>query len=369
MSLFMTSLLTLVWMQFSAFSQTFTAADVNCGNAPIPKMMVNSYQLYMTARIEAVKCVRLKTGEKLNVILPDSISPSGVGHKYRLTKTGPKSFKSEINLKIIQGKGPRISKQEMNIFKDRLRTCLQRYMTNVPGPNGETLSIELGESAEVPTSTIQVSSEISRPDSGSYPLDAQCPIIVHEILHLHGLADEYRDQSLQAELQDYGYIKTRKKTDSSPSFSCRHVGLESSIMNDPEEALKDSHDWEIWSFVKCETNGNCAHSEEEDYIRPVNVEVTPEVKNGYIQPGSLKVRDVARSKPSLLETAHFLAITRPGCAEENRLYYLCVSNAYSSKSRSPEQAGKRSKFELNACNPTPVECKDPGTWLNPTPKP
>lgn len=345
--------------------------DYNCANGPTPKAFGMSFDLFLDSKISAVKCVRLNTGEKADVYFPQNLSPSGVEHKYRLTKTGPKSFKSEINLNLVEN-DEAISAQELKLFKDKIRKCLQNLMQNIPGPNGETLSIELSDNESVPASTVKVSRTRDRESSAEYALNSRCETLVHEVLHLHGLVDEYSESLLHVEFQEMGSLRVANDAKGPPAYTCRHLGPNTSIMRNPKEALRTSTTWEQWSYTKCESPDSCANPEIDQLFRVANSDDLPKLEKGFIRPESLKkIGEVARTKPSPLEPAHFLAITRPGCAAENKAYYACASNAYSSQLMMTAETvfpGADLKFERNSCFPTPPKCKDPDAWLNPTPE-
>lgn len=127
----------------------------------------------------------------------------------------------------------------------RARGCMEAVGGIIKGPTGEPMKIDLitpAEAARMPTAvrpkvnkvTIDHTTDV-RSNSGNYAHDVGCPTIVHEVLHLVGLCDEYPGES--------------------DGKLCRAVPRQNNVMGDTFEAFNAS----VPRRVTCEcTTEACA---------------------------------------------------------------------------------------------------------------
>lgn len=355
----------------------------------MPKQAMN---LRLEANLLAVECHHLKENESAVIDWSSFISPTRVAHSYRLTRTGNKSYLSEIRLNFTPVADETIPDAKIEKFRERIQGCLESSAPFFKGPDGKTLKIQLSTDQKVPLTTIKVTEKPIRENSDTYSLTSTCPTLIHEILHLHGLCDEYHEETIGIEvdaktgafkyLTDLGST-TGTGTTTAAAFDCRHLGPEPSVMRNPWAAVIESRNWATWEYEVCvgEQNssgqlGSCGAggSSEKRIVHqpPGSPFLEPTLASGVrILPSSaIQIGQKQASLPSIVEPAHFDVITNPGCKEENGLYYQCATNAYVSKSQpvfgggSMTGMGGQILFNGNsACQPTPPECQNPKNWI------
>lgn len=367
-------------------------AQESCPSNPdsdfIENMRKAAFELYLEASMNSVGCHRLDVGKSKNIQFAASVSPSRVTHAYRLTRTGAKTYKSEIKLNLRPEEGETISDEEISQLKNKIGECLKELSPLLKGPDGESLEIVLSDEPGVPETNIRVTKENQRGHAWLYRLDFHCRTILHEILHLHGLVDEYLEMSFSGAKQNPQTGKIQYVQDgSSPHYDCRHTGLLHSVMSNYDEAymaaIASFEVWNVNTCVKDESNPprvpECPEGyrlKTKRYYVPAGEPPSRELieKNGAILIGSPKLIKRVEKVGSLLLPAHFRAITRPGCKEENKLYYMCATNAYISSAAGYGIQIDEKSFSIkltpdfhrqgnSACQPTPEICKDPERWL------
>ncbi|HAZ11960.1 MAG: hypothetical protein A2X86_07085 [Bdellovibrionales bacterium GWA2_49_15] len=252
---------------------------------------------------DALQCVSLAVGEAKGIDRPDS--GTGLGSKYRLKKTGEKSFVAQLNLNFKTAQGQSSSTLNSR-YRGKVTQCLNRVNGQLKGPDGQSLKIELGPqtgAAAAPPVSIRIQSADSRSNSGNWESDIRCDTVLHELLHLLGLVDEYEEKLIGYTTDDDGNFVYRESSASNDSsfYNCRAQGPEDSIMSDHEQAFSES------GFTFNCSEGSEAESDACDFLPAAPTDAD------------------ARS---LLETAHFNAIVNPGCSAKNKTYYQCAQYAY-----------------------------------------
>ena len=184
----------------------------------------------------------------------------------------------------------------------KVRNCINDFNPALLGPNGERLNIEIkdyyGDSRCIPRHSISIQSSRSRSNAESYEADIDCPAIIHEVLHLLGLNDEYTETIIKADdfLDD----------DLPLAYQCRVV---------QEDSIMANH-WERLCNVKtiamqektCEGYTTCIESKLFGSIR----------------------RPTNSCHDSLLDPAHFNAILYGDCSQRRdvALFRECSGLAY-----------------------------------------
>ncbi|MCE3011428.1 MAG: hypothetical protein LW878_00015 [Proteobacteria bacterium] len=142
-------------------------------------------------------------------------SKSGIDFSYGLVQEAPSKFKAVLNVEFT-GTNNGVTPQMM---LERARTCMNSIKSGLKGPNGEQLSISLltpREANQLPVNlrprktSISIENENARSHSKAYASSIGCPTILHEVLHLLGLCDEYPGES--------------------DNYPCRAVGNRDSVM-------------------------------------------------------------------------------------------------------------------------------------------
>jgi hypothetical protein len=318
---------------------------------------------------------------------------NSVQRKYRLTKTSEKAYLAEINLNFVDMRTPgKINAAEILKFSNeerpQIQKCLDKYNSSLKGPDGESLRIKI--SSRAPRQTIYIKESTFRSRSSSYAEDISCPTVLHEVMHLMGLVDEYKEDSM-------GYIidpathkrKLVQKDAAIPAYDCRAVPNVPSVMNDQNEFIRPRLRYDICECDKslpreklenCLRNfgkapSNSMGAEARSFIElmgneyelqsgreltskncPVDSKrVTLENQNIRNEPLAPRIGTVTElPTANLLKPAQFRMITNPLCTTKNSHYMQCAAFAYkSSQELSDHQCGDRSK-----------QCKQDASWLN-----
>ncbi|MFP5491961.1 MAG: hypothetical protein ACLGG0_10695 [Bacteriovoracia bacterium] len=204
-----------------------------CYNAPtgIEELL----QLAKMAK-DVKECRPINPGQ--SVVVDKSNSPSYLDGEYTLIRTEEKKWTVALALEVNSGNG--IAGDEMF---NRIKTCMAAANQSMKGPNGEVVDfniLSVSENKKLPMNKRPPVSEISiqpagaRSHSRAYAADITCSTIVHEVLHLLGLCDEY-------EAKDDGY-------------ECRAVPSFDSIMKNHTAIFNQT----IPKQLTCEcTNDDC----------------------------------------------------------------------------------------------------------------
>jgi hypothetical protein len=245
----------------------------------------------------AETCVRPGVGETGVVPTPNAAANPVAPPRFRLSQPTANGFVAEVY-------APFTPADKSAALTAHTSSCLNSYAPRLTGPNAERLSIRLVTdpgSPAIPANPIEVLPPGSRSHSSAWKEDIDCATILHEMLHVLGLIDEYEErwmgyhseggQLKSTGLENFGEVPIR-------SYNCRSHGPESSVM--------------------------------------------------YYQTYAVAAAG------SLLSPAHFRAITQPGCAAANRLYYACTRDAYVTSSASLGEGCSRN---------TPPECRNASEWL------
>jgi hypothetical protein len=126
--------------------------------------------------------------------------------------------------------------------------------------------IKIGDKGYDPRASMKTRN-FQRAHSGAYPSDVSCQTVVHELMHLGGLVDEYDENST---LRNDIFVETNQRA----QFSCRVLGPRTSLMNNEYLSLGPTSRFPL-------------------------------------QPGHIK------------------ALLYPACAEKNETYFRCAKQAYS----------------------------------------
>ena len=328
---------------------------------PVKLLLEAAAHAENTARLDQVRCVRLPVGGSVAIDWSKPISPSTVESAYRLTRLGPKAYRTEVNVNLIADSGERLTGQDLETLRGRIHWCLKKAGPNFLGPNGETLEIDLTSDPLVPISTIKVKRDAIRENSHTYAAHTNCQTVVHEILHLHGLVDEYREETTGVDVDPKtGQVVYRNDGGGAAlAFNCRALGPPDSIMRNQWAAFEALKDCEIREF-NSQTNPTrtCFPKDPASPSGPTrggNEKSEPRDLIDGILDGAWKKVGEKKGRRSLLSPAHFNAITQPGCKDVNGLYYKCALNAYAS-SIDPRKDG-------TACWAVPPECQSPARWI------
>ncbi len=119
---------------------------------------------------------------------------------YLLRRRSDGTYQAMLHLNFVSDRGS----VAPSAMLERAQGCLQIASSNIRGPAGERLEIvALGQEdiARIPASERPSANDISitpvgsRSFSRAYASNIECPVIVHEVMHLLGLCDEYQEQA------------------------------------------------------------------------------------------------------------------------------------------------------------------------------
>ena len=237
---------------------------------------------------------------------------------YTLKKEPDGSFSIPFNIEFAPDKdydGPVPKDQAGQYYMQKAQECMQKANSKMLGPNGEKLKFVLkspppkekdpcqGQS----THKIKIGSQVQRSNVGKYASNIDCPTITHEILHLTGLCDEYKEEqrgyyvnSHTGEVKGSNWEQTSEldkiNTDFKLAFDCR-VTNKNSIM---------SNQYERWNNVF-----------------------------------------EADKNKSLLNPGQFNRILYGTCEEKNKLFNECSALAYQSSVQDQGCMAQKEKCETN----------------------
>ena len=267
---------------------------------------------------EQVQCSSLKPGQQ-KIVRPDT-DPS-LSRPYVLKREDDGTYSIPLNLKFspVGYDGP-VPKEYMHkYYLNKVQECMDTTNQKLLGPNGEKLKILINGPQENENKTckkddtidISIRSHKYRSDHRNYESDIKCPAITHEILHLLGLCDEYKEEKRG----HYINPETGKKVPSSQVNTHR-------LSSDTSYEFKPAYDCRIVT-----TNSIMAdHRERWDNV----------FKNG--------------KNNSLLTTDQFNAILYGSCEEKNKLFNECSKLAYQSSIDHPGCLARKQQCEKALSN-------------------
>lgn len=267
--------------------------------------------------------------------------------QYKLTRVSEKQFKSELAIDFFTN-DISITNEDLSRYRDHVKKCLLQSSELMNGPNEENLQITLTpDNSKFPSGAIihiEVSKTQSRENSRHYSIDSDCPTITHEILHLHGLVDEYPENL---------------STNQFKILSCRHTGMPNSIMYNHQAAFERAQlkFIDIWKYKILEPNGNVIENEvalKKGTVFPIE---------GLKKLGAMHIEKVGTfARDSLLSIQQFNVIVRPGNII-NHLYYICAANSTRLIFPTGSTINGQPQDTNTMCIQTPNDCEHPDIWV------
>ncbi len=288
-------LIKLVYGQDTLSATEASAPCLDCMEGSLPKELSDLNHLFSLLKEQSL-CSDPVPGKEKQV--------TNHPYSYTVRREQDGSFSIPLNLTFTADEDydGEIPKDQVPAqYKKKVRECLKKANSKMLGPNGEKLKIVLEDPPnkkqdpcqEQSAEQIKIGSREHRSNAGKYKSDIDCPTIVHEVLHLTGLCDEYKETARGFYVSaDTGEIKKasiwdkpdNKKDTYVPSYDCR-VTSTNSIM---------SNQYERWNYVFEESG-------------PVPEE---------------------QKESSLLNPAQFNAVLYGGCPSKNKLFNECADLAY-----------------------------------------
>ena len=192
-------------------------------------------------------------------------------------------------------------------YMAKAQQCLKKANTKMLGPNGEKLNFDIqpppqnqGSVCAKDIIPISIASANHRSNSAKYESDIDCATITHEILHLTGLCDEYKEQTrgfyVDPSTGDIVPGNSNEETAQSdnyefkPAYDCR-------VVTEPPFNIMGHHDLK-WHAIFNE--------------------------------------DTAEADASLLTPGQFNAILYGSCKAKNESFNRCSKLAYQSSHENPD---------------------------------
>jgi len=297
-----------------AFDSVAACSDFNDPTSAKPALELFKFCQDTQLALSAQACVPLDKENDFAVINGDS--GTGVSASYLIRrlkdKDGKKSYEAVIDYKFVD-RDYKLSDELTAKMRKQVIDCFKNGNSRMKGENGESLVFRLAEPGETPvpaTVSITVSPTIKRASPGGWNPKIDCSTVLHETGHVMGLSDEYLEEDRGFKVEADGSYTFVQEGATLPDSDCRSVAPEDSLMNICEYA----------------------------YDRRVP-----------------KTNKKGESYDSLFYAGEFRAITHPGCADINRMYYLC-SGEWMSKSPNAYGTGRCSVS-------LPKECSNPAEWV------
>ena len=142
-----------------------------------------------------------------------------------LSGTVVPAYQALVNIRFLDANGNYDEKLARK-FEKKTQGCYDRAESKLRGPDGEFLSIALSTlhpEIDAPrASDIKITRKwFFRSNSGNWKYRPNCPLILHETLHLLGLVDEYQETD-----RVHGKLE----------YDCRALGPRRSVMNEQDIA-------------------------------------------------------------------------------------------------------------------------------------
>ena len=218
---------------------------------------LNTFSDLISEMNEQSQCYNLKSDEEKKVF-----SGTGLDKDYSLKRDDDGIYSVPLNLQFVADEdynGEIEPDKVPEHFMNEVQKCINKANEKMLGPNGEQLKIVIhGNERECQVGRpkkIKIGSTDYRSNSKKYESDIDCPTIVHEVLHLLGLCDEYAEQSmgfymnseteekktkLLNSIKDNKELMNNEKYRFKLAFDCRTTVIGDSIM---------SHQYDRWHHV------------------------------------------------------------------------------------------------------------------------
>ncbi len=187
-------------------------------------------------------CRPLQVGSLKNFSISRKDSPTTVPHKYQLERINESEYKIKFNIVFKDDPKTKIYSTKARaysfVWRKFANECLAKLGNKIKGPNGEILKLEVEESVDISTvpQIVVNLKDAGRAHSREWIKDMPCATVVHELLHVTGLVDEYEEKQIGIKLNPktgkYSYVKVDADL---PAYDCRVWAQSPAIMSSQEE--------------------------------------------------------------------------------------------------------------------------------------
>jgi hypothetical protein len=326
------------------------------------------YLLFLMPTIEVAAsplgCTDLGIGESRRFDLSDKQSPSGVEMRYVLKRKEMQNYQAFLNLEFFAKTGSKKDSSKGIEMLKKVQSCVRDLNPSLRGPEGKTLEIIINDAySEAPLQKIALMNPGYRSHSRAYAEDITCSTIMHELMHLMGLVDEYVESESSYDCRAIGPDDSLMSSQTSAVFNLLHQSvLDFTYMclnEDREDRITERHrQWitknesDIVLELKKLRNSNnndfnrnilCPKGMKASFplVAPKRfsaIDSIEQIQNSFnvtmqrnmFREQELKVvASIAEDslRTSILYTRHFEMIVNPGCSV-NHEYYQCAAHAY-----------------------------------------
>lgn len=302
---------------------------------------------------DELRCLPMQEGASgsREIYLLGRNSPTGLPANYKITKSA-NTYKIEVPIQFENSEG-RDDEELQGFYRQLSNACFAEYADVLKDSQGRKLEISIPEPNYNANRVRIIEDGEHRSSSTKWKHSIDCETIIHEVMHLLGLCDEYKENW-------NGYVFNEEKriyewVDSGAEFkgsNCRAVGPKDSIMSSQKYALNETivYEMQCSKASLCDGTRYKTTAGELEKVKETYLEMQKKYPDIYgEEPFVLKV--VERISPRGLSQTHMNAILYPGCLKKNATYYTCAKNAYLT-------AIDDEAFHLKECPLLPKECRD-----------
>ena len=255
----------------------------------------------------------------------------GVEQKYAVTNLGNDTYQIDLALNFFAYDHGRIARMNRKV-----KECLEEANTRTSDRLGRKLIFKMhtpAEAAQIPVErrpplrTISISEDDNiRGHSTSYNVNFSCATVLHELLHLMGLHDEYEE----THLGEFVHNETGRIVAADPRGNSFNTEFNRLLTQHHQGALEG---YTFHPSYAC---------------RSVPSHNTIMQNNHTYYPAVMAEDNTGPDRLYMFEPAHVERILYPQCRTKAQRYLRCARQAYSEA--------------RTACDPKPSFCED-DTWL------
>ena len=208
---------------------------------PTIEEILNLQDALKAAAAHSSSCKKLNPGEEKTVFSNTGITDI----PYKINRELDGSYNVPLFLNFSADEdydGPVAREKVPDHYMQKAQKCLMEASQKMLGPNGEKLKINIQQAPNQSNlcntqkvRNIAIGSKSFRSNMEKYAADVDCSIITHEVLHLLGLPDEYKEEYDGYYVHsETGEINNAKAGDKNYRFQSAHdcrVTFSNSIMN------------------------------------------------------------------------------------------------------------------------------------------
>lgn len=202
-------------------------------------------------------CTPLQIGQIKNLNVGRYESPTTVPHKYQLQRITQNDYKIKFNIAFEDSDGeindnidPKGESAEATraraytyVWSKKANECLEKVKGKLKGPQGENLILEVvgnPPKSTIPKIYVSLKSNV-RANSRMWDKQMSCATVLHELLHVTGLVDEYKelDKGLRKN-PITGKMELVETNAEIPAYDCRKIAKDVSVMANHEQAWRNA---------------------------------------------------------------------------------------------------------------------------------